>query len=457
MQLRMQLATIQKGDVSVAAYFRKVKSITDTLAVVGKRLDDDEIITYMLSGLGLEYESLVTSLTTRTEVMTVGDVYAHMLSAELRIDNNQGSAQGGIQVNQENRSPGRGINNGAGRGRGRDRGNGGARGNGGGRGNGGRGNYGNTGRSSGGQRPACQICGLNNHDASTFYHRFDHNFQPRDTTRVAAAVTNNSNSYMVDSNWYVDTGATDHIMNDLEKLTIKERYGGSDQVQVANGAGLSIAHVGNSSIASANRSLLLKNILHVPNIDRHLLSVHELTSDNNAYLEFHPNYFLVKDRATKTTLLRGSCEDGLYCLPNKRSSRALFTAKESEELWHQRLGHPSLSVVRQILVSSNLNVATDNQHPVCDTCQQGKAHQLPFSLASHVASQPLQLVHMDVWGRAHTSVNGFKYYFSIVDDFSRFVWIYFLKHKTKVQSTFLQFHAHVEKLTGKKLLAVQSD
>jgi hypothetical protein len=116
-----------------------------------------------------------------------------------------------------------------------------------------------------------------------------------------------------------------------------------------------------------------------------------------------------------------------------------------------------LSVVRQILVSSNLNVATDNQHPVCDTCQQGKAHQLPFSLASHVASQPLQLVHMDVWGRAHTSVNGFKYYFSIVDDFSRFVWIYFLKHKTKVQSTFLQFHAHVEKLTGKKLLAVQSD
>lgn len=44
----MQLATIQKKDLSVNDYFRKVKGLADTLAVIGKRLEDDEVIAYML-------------------------------------------------------------------------------------------------------------------------------------------------------------------------------------------------------------------------------------------------------------------------------------------------------------------------------------------------------------------------------------------------------------------------
>ena len=78
----------------------------------------------------------------------------------------------------------------------------------------------------------------------------------------------------------------------MERLSTRDRYKGYDQVQVANGTGLSIAHVGSSSVAMFNHPpILLKNVLHVPNIKKNLLSVHKLASDNNAFLEFYPHCF----------------------------------------------------------------------------------------------------------------------------------------------------------------------
>ena len=47
-----------------------------------------------------------------------------------------------------------------------------------------------------------------------------------------------TSSYKIDPNWYNDTGATNHITSDLDRLTVRERYNGGEQVQVDNGAGL---------------------------------------------------------------------------------------------------------------------------------------------------------------------------------------------------------------------------
>lgn len=46
-----------------------------------------------------------------------------------------------------------------------------------------------------------------------------------------------TNSYGVDTNWYVDTRATDHITGELSKLTVHDRYHDNEQVHAANGAG----------------------------------------------------------------------------------------------------------------------------------------------------------------------------------------------------------------------------
>jgi hypothetical protein len=298
----------------------------------------------------------------------------------------------------------------------------------------------------------CQICGKNNHDALQCWHRFDQAYHAESTVKQAAAATH---GYTVDPNWYIDSGATDHITSDLDRLTTKERYTRGDQVQVANGAGLSISYVGHSSITGLNRPLHLNHILYAPKINKHLISVRKLAMDNNAYVELHPYFFLVKDRATKQLLLRGTCRNGLYTLPN--NCQAFLAAKIPSKLWHQRLGHPSLYVTLRILQENNIAVNSEiSPSLICNACQLGKSHQLPFSASTHVSTVPLEIVHTDVWGPL-PSVNNSKYYVSFIDGYSRYVWVYFLTSKSDVEKIFLQFQKHAETMLNTKVKSVQFD
>jgi histone deacetylase 1/2 len=97
-----------------------------------------------------------------------------------------------------------------------------------------------------------------------------------------------------------------------------------------------------------------------------------------------------------------------------------------------------------------------NKEVVCD-CQQGKTHQLPSSLSTHVTTTPPEIIYSDVWGLAQTSVSGHQFYVSFVDAYSRFTWLFLLKHKSDVFQIFFQFQQHVERLLNKKIIHVQSD
>lgn len=88
MQIHMQIAGTRKKEKSIIEYFNKVKNLTDTLTSIDNSLSDEEFITYMPSGLDNEYDSLVTSVTTRPDVTSLNDLYAHLLSFEVRIVHN---------------------------------------------------------------------------------------------------------------------------------------------------------------------------------------------------------------------------------------------------------------------------------------------------------------------------------------------------------------------------------
>jgi hypothetical protein len=77
----------------------------------------------------------------------------------------------------------------------------------------------------------------------------------------------------VDTNWYTNTGATNHITGSLKKLMIRDQYQGKDKIHTANGEGMHISHIGHSSIQTPNHEIHLKNILHVPSVTKSLLSI----------------------------------------------------------------------------------------------------------------------------------------------------------------------------------------
>jgi hypothetical protein len=126
-----------------------------------------------------------------------------------------------------------------------------------------------------------------------------------------------STSNAQDSNWYLDSGATDHIIGKLDKLIMHDRYHGGDQVSVANGAGMHINHIGHSVIPTTYCPLHLNNVLHVPHAHKHLVYVHRFNLDNHTFIELHPHCFLIKDQVTRKVLLQGPCRGG--CIPYRRT------------------------------------------------------------------------------------------------------------------------------------------
>jgi len=146
-------------------------------------------------------------------------------------------------------------------------------------------------------------------------------------------------------------------------------------------------------------------------------------------------------------------------LSRSSSNKATLDAiKSSSSRWHSHLGHPSSVVVRQVLSKSQIPFVLDsNKDAICDACQKGKTHQLPYPRSTSVSSSPLELVFSDVWGPAPSFVGKNIYYVSFIDDFSKFTWIYLLRHTSEVFQKFHDFQSMVERQFDKKILSIQTD
>lgn len=104
--------------------------------------------------------------------------------------------------------------------------------------------------------------------------------------------------------WLIGFGATPHITNEIANISAPSLYSGKDKVYIGDGKGLSISHVGNSSLNTPQGSFKLSNVLHVPYMKHNLLSAYQFQKDNNYALTLDPNGSTVKDRISRSLLLR---------------------------------------------------------------------------------------------------------------------------------------------------------
>lgn len=74
------------------------------------------------------------------------------------------------------------------------------------------------------------------------------------------------------------------------------------------------------------------------------------------------------------------------------------------------------------------------------------------------SSAPFDLIHVDLWGPYRVpSSCGAVYFLTIVDDFSRAVWIYLLLEKSEVKHVLPNFVALINRQFGRELKMVMSD
>ena len=174
----------------------------------------------------------------------------------------------------------------------------------------------------------------------------------------------------------------------------------------------------------------------------------------NIYFNSHGVYIFDKPLSIKkTSIIAHGTRDpwnGLYKLQQRKPLEAhLLMTSPDLATWHTHLGHLSIQSIelmsrRQVAkgIPSNLHFSSNH---MCGHCQIGRQTQerAPCQ-ASRRATRLLALIHMDLCGPKPTSLSGASYLFTIIDDYSRFIWLYFIKQKSDTLSIFKQFHQLVE-------------
>jgi transposase InsO family protein len=256
----------------------------------------------------------------------------------------------------------------------------------------------------------------------------------------------------------MDTGASSHRSSNPGTFSSATPLSNSPPIIVGNGAMLPVTHRASTSIPTSNNPIALQDILVSPSLVKNLVSVRALTCDNNASVEFDAFSFSVKDRLTRSVILRCNSSGELYPLvPSKSGSStatALVHSTPTVELWHQRLGHPGRRALQQTL--NNLEF-TSTKSSTCEACQLGKHVHLPFSASSSISYVPFQIVHADVWTSPVSSFSGYKYYLVLIDDLTHYVWTFPLRAKSDVFPCLVAFHAYVLTQFRLPILAFQSD
>ncbi|KAI0507536.1 hypothetical protein KFK09_013662 [Dendrobium nobile] len=304
----------------------------------------------------------------------------------------------------------------------------------------------------------CQICLKRGHTAKDCWHRLNQQYTPRSNNNQNRALA--AGSSQASNDWFLDSGASSHMTHSLENMSISAPYRGSDNITIGDGSSVSIENSGKGLLPTPSRKIFLSHILHSPALKYNLLSISKLTRDNNLAVIFDPNGYSFKDLTTHQIILQGPCTDGLYRIqtpPVNNNQTALHTRTRSSSSWHDRLGHPNKQTLARI-ASSNPGLNIDCSFIFCKWCITAKHHKLPFHTITHRSSAPLELIHSDVWGPAPTSSHiGYLYYLIFVDDYTRFTWLFLLRHKSEVFHKFLVFQAKAENLLSRKIKQLRTN
>ncbi|XP_019184787.1 PREDICTED: uncharacterized protein LOC109179746 [Ipomoea nil] len=150
-----------------------------------------------------------------------------------------------------------------------------------------------------------------------------------------------------------------------------------------------------------------------------------LKEHNVLTTQIPPTAQSAQDLQTGTTLLKGVNNNGVYYGP-VASHPTVHTAQLSSlSQWHQQLGHPSNKVLQRCNVPVSMSSLRKFYY---SSCNIHKSHKLPFAKNTLVSTKPLQLVYTDVWGPTGKSIDEFYYYLIFVDHFSKYIWLYPMKH-----------------------------
>ena len=256
--------------------------------------------------------------------------------------------------------------------------------------------------------------------------------------------------------WIVDSGCTSHISTKTNLFTPTSSE--HTVIQTANGNMISPSR-GRISFPG----LTLHNVLLCPDAQDNLLSVSKLC-DAGLTVTFSRSGWQATDNHAAIILSGPRIKNTyLFKITEHCSVAQPSAVPQSVKSWHRKLGHLSLSGLQHLC---RQNTALGIPKEVlslktleCEACMAGKLNTTPFpKKSSHRASRIGQIIHSDVVGPMQTlSRSGSRYFVTFIDDYSRYVTVFPMKHKSDVFQCFLEFANRVQNHTGRPITTLRTD
>lgn len=304
----------------------------------------------------------------------------------------------------------------------------------------------------------CHFCGKKGHIKANCFKRNKGNGSSKGGATSKLAFTCFASEAKNDE-WYMDSGASYH-MTPNESILVNKVKSDVNDITVANNSKMNVESMGKTNLTLNKNDIEIGKVLHIPDLTANLLSVYQIVQKDNVVV-FDKNWCSIYG-ADKALIARCKSINGVYKFQNEQPKCLLSKAEANSAFtWHRRFGHlnyKSLCKLRDGVVDGikfpDANVGLSN----CKVCAEGKQTRLPFETSKSRTFHVLDLVHADLIGEMETqSIGGARYILTFVDDFSRKVFVYFLRKKSEVFETFVNFKNFVENQTERRIKILRTD
>lgn len=259
--------------------------------------------------------------------------------------------------------------------------------------------------------------------------------------------------------WIIDSSANQHLTVSTDGMfNVADISSLKITVGQPNGTLATISHIGNLKLTN---NVVLYDVLVVPGYFVSLLFVNKLIRDSKMFVGFDEDKCYIQDLKRETVLGTGSQCDGLYLFDmqsvnNVSKSNFVMSYNVSKIVWHNRLGHPADQVLP--VLKNDLGFTKNTSVHVCEICHRAKQTREPFPLSDNKSVSLGELVHLDLLGPYRvTSREGYKYFLTVVDDYSRAVWVYLVKTNDEVFGAFASFINMIHNQFNVKIKTIRSD
>ena len=189
-----------------------------------------------------------------------------------------------------------------------------------------------------------------------------------------------------------------------------------------------------------------QNVLYVQGLKHDLLSVEQIC-DSDYNIVFYAHGCEIRRNGSKRIVGRGTRTPGnVYILEEIQGENCYVGRTDENRLWHKILGHlnfDNLVKINKTEVVRGLSKLSNPTPRLCVSCQHGKKIRASFKRKEQPStSKPLELIHVDLCEHARTqSLQGERYFMLLIDDFTRMVWVTFLREKSEAFDKFKVFKA----------------